>query len=885
MKTWIRSLIDILIVIGIILGVAYAMGLLTGFAKGGDTYGYLTKIRLIDAYFPHINWNPFWDSGTPFSIWSYPPLPMTATTFIFVKLLGLTAERALTVMAAFSFCLLGVGIYGFVSEVTGKRLAGLLAVVLFVSSPASWNWWSFGNYVRVFGMGFFGLSLWVLAGYFKRFLAGKDSKAWFLATLFFTALAVSSHLLVGGITLVVVFLYVLFAVPSFDKKLSYWLKFFIFPFLTAAYWYLPLLLTGKAGGRFIGINPAYPIPVLNWFYPVNAQEDFSLSPVLSLAFLGGFLLILISILFKRVSLSKFAKASLWVFGIFIFGNTVYNSAGFLPFYPETFYIVGFAPITAFSLLSITWAIGAGLFLGFLSKLTGKVKIINFALLGIFLIGILSVFWGLEYLKKTVRDLTAYGMFQDLSQQVIKVDDGKDFNHRFGTDSGLVGDWFTYRYDMPQTRDYFAQGIPHINWQNWMETAVWAWKDNWNETKFLLDWYAIKYIFVGEPHFNFSKFLSQPDDFSVYQTKTFSVPAITLMQFKYNHSAEIMTATNAPTMLVISSESEYDVFLRSLALAGFDSKKVIPIFSDQKVDSFSPTELKKFEAIFLYNYSYDDQRKMDKILGEYLQGGGKIIVDSFRGKEMETHKTPGFFPITSTEKADVNKDWGFINQESKFLEGVNLTKFAEATYRGNPWHVSLANRNGLTFGTKIILENNQGIMMAAKEEGAGKVIWSGINFPFHIADKKNEEEIKLWQNLMSWLGLDQEFAPIMTRYQFIHPEKRETQVLEPARGLLFKETNFMDWRAPSKLYFAGPGFMYVFLNQEKFPQTIKFEYRLSLLEKTSFGIAILAWLYFALLLIEALFKKSIISRKISGLFTKRGGKVFSQATSWWDKEEE
>jgi len=59
MKRLARSVIDLTLVAAVILSTAYAMGLSTGFPKGIDTYAYLTKIRLINTYFPHINWTPF----------------------------------------------------------------------------------------------------------------------------------------------------------------------------------------------------------------------------------------------------------------------------------------------------------------------------------------------------------------------------------------------------------------------------------------------------------------------------------------------------------------------------------------------------------------------------------------------------------------------------------------------------------------------------------------------------------------------------------------------------------------------------------------------------------------------------------------------------------
>lgn len=889
MTKLIRTVFDQLIVIGIILGVAYSVGLLTGFTKGNDVYAYLTKIRLIDTYFPHINWNPFWDSGTPFSIWSYPPLAMLSTTFIFVKLLGQSYGSALTIMATIAFCLLGIGIYGFITEVTGKRLAGLLAVVLFVSSPASWNWWAVGNYVRVFGMGFFGLSLWAISAYIKRFLNGQPARGWFLATIVFISLAVSSHLLIGGITMTVVFFMILFAVPTIEGKIRFWLKLGILPLLSAAYYYLPMYLTGHVSGRFIGINPGYPIPVSSWFGPVNAMEEYSLSTVLSLTFIASLTLTLIMVIFKRSLLSRFEKAVIFSFGLFILGNIAYNSVGFLPFYPETWYVVGFAPITAFALLSCAWAAGAGLFFGVvLPKLLKQTKLANLILLVLIILALVSLWRDADVIKKTVKDLTDYGTIQQLSQDVVRLPDPQDFNHRFGTDSGLVADWFTYKYDMPQTRDYFAQGIPYVNWQNWMETAIWAWNDNWNETRFLLDWYGIKYVFVTEPHYNHKKFLSNPDDFSVASTKTYTSPGTTLTQYMYLKAQPIVSLTNAPTMLVVGAPTEYDVLLRVLARAGFGSQKVIPIWMAQNIDSLSLSELKKFSVLVLYNYQYENAQKTEKLLNDYLLSGGKIFIDTFRGPNAEGGNLTNILPVTRTKKTDINGSWNFINLNNSFIEGVNLENFSPASYNGSPWHVSIASKTDLAKGAEAILENNQGILMAAKTIGRGEIVWSGLNFPFHVVDSKNSDELKLMQNILNLFNLDQIFSPQASTYQFINPEKRQIIPKEQAKGILFKETNFMDWHAPGKIYFAGPGFMYMFLDQGKNnyqSKPIVFDYRLSLVEIVSLLIAFSIWAYYIILLMESILKKPIISSKINGVLANKKNPFFSGATNWWDQEEE
>ena len=71
-------------------------------------------------------------------------------------------------------------------------------------------------------------------------------------------------------------------------------------------------------------------------------------------------------------------------------------------------------------------------------------------------------------------------------------------------------------------------------------------------------------------------------------------------------------------------------------------------------------------------------------------------------------------------------------------------------------------------------------------------------------------------------------------EFVNPQKRVVKIYSEAKGVLFKENYFKQWRAEVSgaggrvklpIYLAGPGLMYVPLPDDTvFPVTVTFTYR-------------------------------------------------------------
>jgi len=860
MKRLARSIIDLTLVAAVILSTAYAMGLLAGFPKGIDTYAYLTKIRLINTYFPYINWNPFWDSGTPFSIWSYPPLPMTATTFFFVKLLGFTPERALTIMAATSFVLLGWGIYCLIYQVSKSRLVALLTILVLVSSPASWSWWNGGNYVRVFGLGMMGLASFLSVRYFEARTLNKWKKGLYILTVLECGLALMSHLLFGGVTFVLLFLLFFFSNLSWQRKVLEFLRLFLPAFALAAYWYIPLFLTGKPAARFIGRDPAFPIRWNNFFSPSAGEENFSLSTSVLIFVALGLILLLIVSLLKKLKINSFQKGVVLAWFIAVLTGFLYNTIGYLPIYPETWYIIGFPPITAFSLFGITTVILGGLVWGIAVK--GIRRGIGLVILmGALGGGILGISHDLPSLREAVDDVLGPRSLQSLNQQVISV--SYPFNFRYGTDSAFVADWFNWRYDTYQTRDYFIQGITYPDWQNWFESAVWYWEDNYPETKFLLDWYGVREFFVGDPHFRYEKFLDRLDEFQVDNHKTLAwqpgLPPLELYQLEYPKASPILTARNTPVVLVIGKKQGYEYFLRALAQTGLDSQKVIPIRGGEIIDQFDDEELGKFDALVLYEYTYKSKVKAMTLLKTYLSMGRTILWETHGSPETKEEMLPELLPIEKISEERIWDDWG--------VHGGQVLKI----------------------GSKVLRKEAGIPLVVSWEKAGGKIIWSGLNLPFLILEKKTKKEVSFLENLLveEMIGR-KETVTVSFEASFPNPERREIEVSSPAKGVLLKESYFSNWHAwvdkkRVKLYRAGPDLMYIFLPEGDAGKAV-LEYKISFLEKGSWLISISTFLGVLVYALEGILLPGGLTRRSLAPALNSVKRWEKKLFGWWEEEE-
>jgi len=827
-KAWAvaSTLLDILAIAILTLAVGYLNRAFVPFTKGYDAYGHISQIRLLSDYYPNINWNYAWYSGMPSFIGSYPPL-FYCTCVVLGKLLSLTPEYAVILVSALSFCFVGIALYGFVRQVVHSRLAGLTACALLISSPAYWAYIiEDGHYPRVMGTMFLSLSLFFTV----RYLSDK-SRSSYIALLLSTAGSLSSHLLLGAINVGCLFLALLILPKRRRQKLFQMVNVLLPLTLSVAYFYLPYSLTPKSSGVFT--DQYQPLPLINLFAPSSIFESlpFFLLP-LSLA------LFFVWLSQRGINQRPLEKGSILVIGLVVTSLLIYATIGY--FLPFKWYINMFAPAHTLYFISFFLAALDGLFLGALAA--SPVKGQKVLLAALFPALIILIGTMVPTMRKGIVDLDSE--LKREIQDILSLDpQEKNFRVGCGWDGGC--DWINSRYDVPQTRGYLGQGVVFPAWQFWLEYSIWNTAENYSQTNFLLDWYGVKWFYNNSLQQNQDKFLSRP----AFYTPMSHTRDRSIYSFQYNFPTPILSASTALDALHLGNDSGYDVLFRSIAHSNLNSQHVIALRGPNHLDDLTLDELSQFDLVILYGFDYRDQEKAFNLLADYVREGGGLIVEVNGSPLDNASSIPEPIPVSHTTATNYGTEWNFTRAEHEILEGIDLSAFGPAIYDGGPWGVSSAEEADIRDWAQPILFTNGHPIIVAGQYGQGRVVWTGMNLPYHILSYRNQEESRFLAQMIEWVAGEGGPQPDYEAH-FIHPQRRVVKVLSPAKGVLFKESFFPNWHAyvggrELKIYRAGPDFMYVALPKDTpYPVEVILEYKKSNLEWISLGISLATFLALA-----------------------------------------
>lgn len=446
----------------------------------------------------------------------------------------------------------------------------------------------------------------------------------------------------------------------------------------------------------------------------------------------------------------------------------------------------------------------------------------------------------------------------------------------------------------------------------------------NTALFLLDWYAAKYLEVGHPnsssfnplssyftddHFqNFEK-VTIPGRMIQFETesgepewKDDGVLQLHFYELKNEFVSPIVQATNAPLFCIIGNNSDFEAANRVLASNNINSQILVPLHLERRIDKVSFEEMKMCDALFLYGYDYKNQQKAWSLIDRYAKEGGKVFIETgSHVKETATvdpslgllQELPVVFPIEKTKKESFGHSWGLKAEKEKYFQDVSLENFGSPTLPTEEgieeWEFSLPEGN-LREGARVVLSASGIPLVVEKKYGEGKVIWSGMNLPYHANTQKSHAENIFFKNLINELIPLEVHSSPEAKIDRVKPEKMIVEG-EEAKGILFKERAYSGWKASAqggvlekklKIYKAGmahPGFIYVHL-----PENLRDDFKVIFSFRGSF------WSYFhtiislviSLIVLERVFLNGkIYGDRLSLLWSK----ISRRVGSWWEKEEE
>ncbi|GAC1641280.1 MAG: hypothetical protein NVS9B11_08630 [Candidatus Dormibacteraceae bacterium] len=793
----------------------------TGFPKGYDAYGHMSKIRLFVDYFPNIDWNHEWYGGMLYSQGSFPPLFHNIGGFL-VGVVGVPTATALVVVSAASFVLIAWGLYGMVRAATGDHLAALVAALVLISSAAYWTYIVEGGlYPRILGMAF--LSLFA---FFTTLYQQRRGRFVYAAMVLSLAATLSSHILLGAFA-VAFAITIIAALPKpIEHRLREGFKLFVPAALVVAYFYLPYAF-------FLQRPPSVPLFT-------HAYQQLSLSALfipgtpgaqlesLPFYFLPAAIVTAVAgIAMRRTHPNPLPQRLQVVLGIAAAASLAYAFLG-VPIL--SFFIYSFPPGQA--LFFTSWFIAA-----FIGLALSALRLPRFV--GAGLVAVLLALVVVTAPDVARGEINGANPIKRQLQAALKTDP-KERQFRIGVAWDGASDWINSRSDVPQTRGYQAQGVLNPDWQYYLEHGVWNARPNYAEKAFLLDWYGVKSMYGGPDPQVVAGFEARPDLFAATSPE---LPPST-RTFEYLLATPIMSARSTRTALVVGNNAAYALIVRALALSGFDSRSLIPVRGGEYLDSHSAADLAQFDQIILYGYKVHDRPGALAVLANYVQQGGSLVVEANNSPFEEIDSVNEPIPGSQVKKIGVGPAWNFDSKPSPITAGLDLSAFAPASYQGGAWNVSFIPEPLVrSWASPVLLSNGRPVLIAG-QLGRGRVVWSGLNLPYHIVSSQTVEESRLLSQAIAWASPSQVAEPSYDA-TFVNPQLRRMTIASPAKGVLFKESWFGNWHAsvngtPAHVFEAGPGFMYIPVgNKVAYPVDVTLEFDRSGVEWFSDGISILA----------------------------------------------
>lgn len=491
--------------------------------------------------------------------------------------------------------------------------------------------------------------------------------------------------------------------------------------------------------------------------------------------------------------------------------------------------------------------------------------------------------------------------------------GDETNWRIYAADQLINIWWQSIFKMPLARGYIDPGDLQKGYVFWLDSAMSQTEGEAQLVKnfeypletaisnalFLIDWYAIRYFEGGHESSSYTPVPKYLKDIVVKREEIMDFgdlryshrpQTLNYYEFKEELTSPVLSATNASTLGIFATDSGFETVIRAISEKdNLNSQKIISIKLGKTIDNYDLKSLANFDALYLYDYDYKKKDKAYKLLTGYVQRGKKVFVDTGVEVKESDGDLPEFFPVKKVQRRGMGKVWTLEATDQTLAGDVDFEKFAPPVFDEDEWKLSYADEAALVGGATPILKNQGKVVMARGTIGSGEVIWSGLNFAYHVSRNHNWEEAKFFVNILSSLvDLSKKPQPNFS-VDFKNANSR-TISAQGAKGILFKEMAYGGWsanliesdnakRGKLKIFKAGPaypGYMYIPTTSGK--NVVSFKFSGSLQDKLLTWVSMIVVL---LVLDEAALGGLILGRLRRVVFKLVSFKI----GRWWQKEDE
>jgi hypothetical protein len=504
-------------------------------------------------------------------------------------------------------------------------------------------------------------------------------------------------------------------------------------------------------------------------------------------------------------------------------------------------------------------------------------------------------------------------------------DTATFQYRLYANDATVNIWWNAFYNLPLVRGYID---PPLNTAQrwglfWIDSVMGVGKESdrsslqidWGVPEhiveknalYLIDWYAVRYLegnhasqsssalaknVIGE------NLVARNEEVKVFGTINRYGTAsgkeewnpdlpqsLNYYEIKPELVSPVLRTANAKAIMMVGSDNAYDSLTRFMGMKNFNSRMVVLAKGPENVDELSVEELRKFDALFLYDYKVGSLGRGWAVVEKYLKGGGAVFVETGTEFASSQGEQPWFFPVKSLIRSGLGKEWdGQVDE--RFAKDVNVNSFSPLVYNGQAWNISHPDGDGgLTEGSEVLMRQRGIPVMAINEKWGGKLVWSGLNLPYHIIRDYNEFESNLLTNVLVYLTgswVDNPGVSVKAGRE----NARRYWIEGSGKGVLFKQQYFPGWQAEvdgtkAKIYPAGPsypGFMYVPLtNMGSQPGNHRIEF------KYYGDVQVWMWyvLSFGILVIGI--DKIVIGGVIASRFHRLRARLTRPMGEWWERD--
>ena len=767
--------------------------LLYGFPKGGDAPNALSMIRYLEKWWPHIpRWNTEWGCGYPFLTF-YQPLGIVST-FIISKAFSLSIFTAYKLVMLLVACFSSLFLYILSLILLEDEAAALITAILYILTPGSLNnliYWGF--FTEHFGYPIFLVSMILISLYVKT-----ERKIFIISSIVSYALILLSHSLLATIGTIVLFTYLLWLYIRENKSITKFIKTSLFLFglglSLVTFWYIPFINCG-ALRQYEIYSPKTSGPLsIEQLIGLPRSGSTRLAPwTIFIATLGG----LISL---RKRKNRFFL--LWSL-IFLF----YLEANRFPiFYP--LYIKAVFPQRFLPWASIFLSLLGGCAVNLFELRLSSRKLLIFSI-------ILLAFSPLAHIHRIeVLGATNHEGTYKLMEELAAIVDGRI---AFPGYMGSFHQSFNLVSKESQLSNYQLQSAPNLAWIGMADAYLFKGFGKTEEAISVARWYGLEYLFIDE-----GAMVDWTSD-SEHFREVWSEHGYKL--YKVIPSAPLVSIGDRRRILVIGNRYAYENIFWTLIHTDFDPEMNALVWIDERVDELDVEKLRKFDVVVLYGYRYKDRDRMMSILQRYLIEGGCLLIDTGYSPDSEASDLTDPFPVSTMKAGDFGFTWIFTHIDSDILQDVDFTAFSPPRYGDAPWGVSYSFNHTIQPWAKTLVWLYGHPIIVAGEYGRGRVVWCGLNLPYHAKSYRNREEAKLLLCLLNWLSPPREKSSTEVEVDRPIPEKMIILIsgeIEGGASVFVRETYFPKWHAYLEvggerrkldLYYSGPGFMLVILPEE------------------------------------------------------------------------